>query len=258
MNTSAMKTLTKEGKAKLEEIATRYGLSYATVETMLQAIVQGHGTMAQFNIPELGGQGQWMKGGMTMVGNMFNYSLQSTVSSLCAELSNLIEYPSVFEDISPTSSPFVSGNWWPSEYGIPNASGAQNHFKYAYFGHPVNRLVLEVDGKQTIYDTHEHHINSVSQQQGITNKYAFTSQYGVVDVDQLKVVEYGTAHEDPLATLIEQVEEAAHSKSKVSETIEIKSDDIFETIERLAQLKQKGYITDEEFASKKTELLKRL
>jgi hypothetical protein len=40
--------------------------------TLLQALVNSNGTMAQFSHWELGGGGQWMRGGMTMVGDMFN------------------------------------------------------------------------------------------------------------------------------------------------------------------------------------------
>ena len=46
--------------------------------------------MAQFNIYELGGCGQWMRGGMTMVGDMFNYQLKSKVDGICSDLSNAI------------------------------------------------------------------------------------------------------------------------------------------------------------------------
>ena len=35
--------------------------------SMLQAVMDGNGTMAQFDHPEFGGAGQWMQGGMTMV-----------------------------------------------------------------------------------------------------------------------------------------------------------------------------------------------
>ena len=58
--------------------------------TMLQAVVNGNGSMAQFSHPELGGSGQWMRGGMTMVGDMFNYGLKSKVDGLCSELSQLL------------------------------------------------------------------------------------------------------------------------------------------------------------------------
>lgn len=85
-----MKTLTKEGQSKIEDIAARYELSKDSVLSLLKAVIHGNATMAQFNIPELGGSGQWMKGGMTMVGDMFNRPLKITVDQLCSELANLV------------------------------------------------------------------------------------------------------------------------------------------------------------------------
>src|ERR1700688_3658639 len=114
--------------------------------TMLQSVMNGNGTMAQFYHPELGGGGQWMQGGMTMVGDMFNYGLKSKVDGLCSELSQLL-FQQPFVPPPPTSqsqwqggqqqsggygasgspvSLFVpgasggSGSWWPAELGSPN------------------------------------------------------------------------------------------------------------------------------------------
>ena len=83
-----MSNLTPAGRSVISELAMRYGLSEPAVEQMARAVSNGGGTMAQFNIPELGGGGQWMSGGMTMVGDMFNHGLQNTVANLCGELSN--------------------------------------------------------------------------------------------------------------------------------------------------------------------------
>ena len=71
-------------------IANRYGISVNAVTDLTQTLMRSNGTMAQFNISELGGGGQWMQGGMTMVGDMFNNQLKSTVDGLCVEISNLI------------------------------------------------------------------------------------------------------------------------------------------------------------------------
>ena len=57
----------------------RYSVSTDAVVTLLQSLVDGDGTMAQFNHRELGGGGQWMPGGMTMVGDMFNHGLKAKV-----------------------------------------------------------------------------------------------------------------------------------------------------------------------------------
>src|SRR6516225_10748350 len=85
-----MRELTEAGKQKITDLAQRYGVSADAVMALLQALVNGNGTMAQFNHPELGGSGQWMRGGMTMVGDMFNYGLKSKVDGLCSDLSQLL------------------------------------------------------------------------------------------------------------------------------------------------------------------------
>ena len=73
--------VTAEAQQVISDISARYGLSQDAVVAMLYAVNSGGGTMAQFNIPELGGSGQWMRGGMTMVGDMFNNCLLYTSPS---------------------------------------------------------------------------------------------------------------------------------------------------------------------------------
>ena len=46
--------------------------------------------MAQFNHPELGGMGQWLRTGMVMIGDMFDTSLKRCVSDLSTELATLL------------------------------------------------------------------------------------------------------------------------------------------------------------------------
>ena len=53
-----MNTLTTEGQEKINAIALQYHLSQDAVLAMLQAVLNGGGRMAQFNIYELGGGGQ--------------------------------------------------------------------------------------------------------------------------------------------------------------------------------------------------------
>src|SRR5262249_50111743 len=85
-----MQPLTSAGQQKINDLAQRYGVSTDAVMTLLQAVMNGQGTMAQFYHQELGGGGQWMQGGMTMVGDMFNHGLKAKVDGLCGELSNLL------------------------------------------------------------------------------------------------------------------------------------------------------------------------
>jgi len=66
-----MLKLTPQGQETVEKLARRHGVSTEAVMTLLQALVNGNGASAQFSHPDLGGSGQWMRGGMTMVGDMF-------------------------------------------------------------------------------------------------------------------------------------------------------------------------------------------
>jgi hypothetical protein len=85
-----MQELTPEGQRLIEDIAQRHKVSADAALTLLRALVVGHGGMAQFNHPELGGMGQWTQGGMTMVGDMFNQGLKARVDALCTELASLL------------------------------------------------------------------------------------------------------------------------------------------------------------------------
>jgi hypothetical protein len=89
-------TVTPDAENAIGDIARRYGLSREAVLAMLFAVHAGGGTMAQFSIPELGGSGQWMRGGMTMVGNMFDNALKARVDALCNELAQLLTNTTVF------------------------------------------------------------------------------------------------------------------------------------------------------------------
>lgn len=261
-----MKSLTKEGRKKIEDIAARYELSADSVVALLNAIVQGNASMAQFNIPELGGSGQWMKGGMTMVGDMFNRSLKITVDELCTELATLVsteilfEHPNESRSTAQTENTGATDNHksWPSVFGIPTSSGAQNNFRYAYFA-PVRRLVIETDGKRAIYDTRHHQISGVSQQQGTGQSFLLTSQDGPVDISSLALIsEPGTQTQPTPELQYDVVRSPERNEESGSLHASASEDTIFATIERLAALYEKGHITEEEFKTKKAELLARL
>ena len=140
--------------------------SYATAaaSTLLRALVAGQGGMAQFNHPELGGSGQWMRGGMTMVGDMFNHGLQATVSNLCVELANaMVSGPFFLQP--PSAGSMGGGNWWPSELGSPASVGGQNQVRYAYFPMARRLAVDWGDGSEIVsLYTGDHQIAGFSQQ----------------------------------------------------------------------------------------------
>lgn len=187
----------------LNDTAANYGVSVDAARAMWEALVRGNGSMAQFNHYELGGSGQWMAGGMTMVGDMFNYGLKSKVDGICNALSSAAREASQqlysgnvgsFQSQSQGSgnnfaySSSSNQRWWPEGLGAPNSVGSQNDLQYAYFAGP-RRLVVNRAGSVTVYDTLGHSIGGVSQQQGGYDSLTFTSQYGTVRVSDLPIVD---------------------------------------------------------------------
>ncbi|HPE72994.1 MAG TPA: SHOCT domain-containing protein [Candidatus Competibacter sp.] len=286
-----MRPLSPAGQQAIHDLAQRHGFSPAAVHCMLEAVIHGNGSMAQFNHPEFGGSGQWMSGGMTMVSDLFNHALKSRVDGLCNELSNLIaQQPGLIQSGSFQSqsqnggysqqqggygggqqqqngagpvgsvSLFVppaadaAGDWWGSSLRWPNSTGAQNETRYAYFAQ-ARRLAIEVGGRVTIYDTLDHQIGGFSQQQGYGGSLTFSSQYGLVEVASLPVVSVDGV--PPSEAPAEWAPPPAPSDN--NPVLSGKSEgDLFALIERLADLRAKGILSDEEFAAKKTELLSRL
>jgi hypothetical protein len=252
--------LTPQGFQIINEIAGRYGISVDAVMTMLQAVNNGGGTMAQFNHPDLGGSGQWMQGGMTMVGDMFNYGLKAKVDNLCSELAGLLATQQMFAPPPQVQSQggygavslFVgqsSGQWWPPELGSASSVGSQNNLRYAVFP-STRRLAIEINGHLTVYDTLDHQIGGVGQQQGSGASFTFTSQYGVVPVTSLPIVSDGAPASVPAS--FQPMAAGAPVSTSAEEA------DIFAKIERLAELRLKGILSEAEFADKKAELLGRL
>jgi len=277
-----LQPLTDQGWKTINDLAQRYAVSTDAVMAMLQALVNGNGTMAQFNQWELGGGGQWMQGGMTMVGDMFNHGLKAKVDNLCTELSRLLARQP-FVPPAPVGSSqsqwqggqtsqyggsggnagqvslFVpgsqggSGSWWPGDLGSPNASGGQNDIRYAYFAGP-RRLAVEVNGQVTVYDTLDHQIGGVSQQQGPGSSLTFNSQYGTVNVASLPLVSGAGGNAPPP----QNVPELSPWQAEPQPAATPQEADLFAKIERLADLQQKGILTPEEYSAKKAELLGRL
>lgn len=271
-----VQNLSQVGQRAVSDLSIRYNLSPEAVEHMLVAVNNGGGSMAQFNSPELGGGGQWMSGGMTMVGDMFNHGLKSTVDSLCNELSSLLANNQVFPEL-PTGTP-GSNQWWPDGLGSPFSSGGQNNSSYALF---AGRLAVQVNGEVTVYDTLDHQIGGVSQQQGGDSSLAFTSQYGTVMVSSLPVISGGALLPLPNSDFtaphqadgfgngtnnatVSQGDEtaivgpASVEPASVALASTESSDQVLLLIEKLAQLHSAGVLSDEEFGAKKQELLSRL
>lgn len=249
-----MQQLTPAGQNLVNSVAQRYNLSNDAVIHMLVAVNNGGGSMAQFNCPELGGGGQWMQGGMTMVGDMFNSNLKATVDNLCRELSNALATTEVFPVI-PAGTP-GSAQWWPANLGVPFSSGSQNNSRYAIF---PNRLAVETNGQVTVYDTLDNTIGGVSQQQGGNNSLLFSSQYGTFSVNSLPVIS-GAAPMPPVQehTTYGATPNINTSNGYNSPPNAQASNEIIGLIEGLARLLQAGVLSQDEFNSKKADLLKRI
>ena len=264
-----MAQLSPAGIQAVQDIAQRHGFSFDAVQSMLYSVINGNGSMAQFSHYEFGGSGQWMQGGMTMIGDMFNNYLKGRVDNLCAELSRLI--------LNQPNSLFVAApaqaNWWGPDLKWPNSSGGQNGMRYAWFAQ-ARRLAMEVNGQVIIYDTLDHNIGGVSQQQSGGYSVTFTSQFGYVDLSRLPVISING--QPPLAPAPPppvQSYAPAYDNSNCGNNSNPQGGfapvrpavsspggeaDIFASIEKLALLQSRGILSEQEYVSKKAELLSRL
>ena len=226
-----MPRLTPEGEKVIAALAERYAVSVDAVKLMLDAVAK------------------------------------ATVDNLCNELSNLLaRQPGIVSLATQTQSQsqgsgggiasegvslfvpqssYQSGTWWPSELGSAAATGALNSLRYAYF--PMSRrLAIDYGGRIEIYDTLDHNIQGFGQQQSGDASLTFNSQHGVFRVDSLPRADGG--HQSPKPAV--GASAPAASGSDASSVVSL--------IEQLGHLKELGILTDEEFATKKAELLKRL
>lgn len=302
-----MRQLSPAGQQVINDLARRHGFSPDAVTSMLESVINGNGSMAQFNHPEFGGSGQWMRGGMIMVSDMFNNHLKGRIDGLCFELTGLVaSQPDLIRSgsfqsqgqgggqqfnvgggqqqqqgggyggasqqqnssgpVGPVSlfvppAPGTSGNWWPADLRSPTSTGAQNNVRYAYFA-PARRLAIEVNGHVTVYDTLDHQISGFSQQQSYGGSLSFSSQYGLIEVASLPVMSIdGVPPQQPVppaaapaASAPSQAQEGPAFRAQAI----TREEDVLATIEKLANLRDKGILSDEEFATKKAELLSRL
>ncbi len=228
-----MEQLTPEGLQVVNELAQRYGFSQEAVIQMMFAMLRGRGGMAQFNHPEFAGSGQWMRGGMLMLGDMFNHSLKARVDGLChAIAAQLASQPELFPSGSLQSqsqsgggqqmqmsgfsgastgpTPGVEGGhslftpdprdtWWPRELGTPSAIGAQNDVRYAFFP-AIGRLAVEANGQVSLHDTGGHQIAGMAQQQGPAGVMVFTTPAGPVSLASLASVGGGGSQQSQVST----------------------------------------------------------
>lgn len=279
-----MSDLNDAGRQLVADMSARHGFSEEAVRHMLGAIAQGQGTQAQFSHWEFGGMGQWSMGGMIMIGDMFNNGLKYRVDGLCNDLSGALSRTRVFAE-SPAGAMMSQNSGWPADLGSPSSQGAQNDMRYAYFP-STNRLAISQGGTVTIYDTGNHQIHGFGQAQSGTQSLSFNSQIGQFTVADLAVVrpqgeaqpqqqqyqpepQYQSAPQpapqpeafapNPVPMPMEQpAPQQAMPAAASSLPADMTDDQIFTRIERLADLRDRGILSDTEFSEKKTELLGRL
>jgi hypothetical protein len=276
-----MNQLSPNGQRIANDLAQRHGFSTDAVTHMMFAVLNGNGGMAQFSHGEFGGSGQWMRGGMTMIGDMFNGYLKGRVDSLCSEIANILaNQPGLLQSgsfqsqsqggssyqnqthggVRGQSSLFVpdpEDNWWPSELGSPSATGNQNNVRYAYFWN-IRRLAVKTGGEVWVYDTQDHNIGGFGQQQGPNGSITFSSQYGTVDLLRLPLVSRNGQPVVQPANVPPAYTPPPPSVQNSPLPGGASTHDIVSALEKLGDLRSKGILTDAEFAAKKAELLSRL
>ncbi len=150
-----------------------------------------------------------------------NYIYSQSPNTRNSHPTNALASMQIFPVI-PAGTP-GSNQWWPTDLGAPFSSGSQNNIRYAVFPH---RLAVELNGQVTVYDTLDNNIGGVSQQQGGNDSLTFSSQYGTIAVSTLPIVS-GANTVAPQSNFIQPTNNA-------------------------------GVLNDNEFNSKKAELLSRL
>jgi hypothetical protein len=205
-----------------------------------------------------------------MVGDMFNSGLKARVDALCSALSELLANGDLYEPEPAKNTgggiPSSAATGWPAELGRPSSSGSQNDMRYAVFP-DSRRLAVARGGTVTIYDTGDHRIGGVSQAQSGGQTLTFSSQLGTVRVSDLPVIagtdlkpadrppDAEAAPENPGPRAEAEPRDFLPARAAGAPAV---GGDILATIERLAELRTRGVLTEDEFARKKAELLARL
>jgi len=172
--------------------AQNHGVAVDVVEAALAALRRGRGTMAQFSHPAFGGMAQWSTGGMSMIGDMFNAATKAKFDGVLGDLADALrrgeaamEAPHAANEAEARKD--RESRKWPAEFGDAATAGSQNDMRYAFFP-TARRLVIDDGTRRTVYDTGEHVISGVSQQQSFDRTLTFHSQLGAVNPGDLPVV----------------------------------------------------------------------
>jgi hypothetical protein len=177
-------------EALITRLAMKHSVSADAVRTVLRALRSGGGRMAQFSHADFGGMSQWSPG-MTMVGEMFNSDLKAKLDSICNELASHVAKvgsggSATTDAVSAIARPRRATNGGRPVSALRVLS-AQNALRYAVF--PETKRLAIQDGQQVaLYDTGDHRIFGVAQAQSHDQTLTFTSQTGLVRINELQKV----------------------------------------------------------------------
>ena len=174
--------------------------------------------------------------------------------------SNALATQQIFQP-APEGRGGGGSQWWPEDLGSPSSSGSQNDIRYAFFPQ-ARRLAVQRDGQVSLFDTEDHSIGGVSQQQGGGSSLTFTSQYGTVSTLSLPLISgpgfQSQAANNFAAPPAHPSFASASPQPQSSSASGQGHAEILALLEKLGQLRDAGVLTPEEFSAKKTDLLNRL
>ncbi|WP_244523707.1 hypothetical protein [Bosea sp. BIWAKO-01] len=126
-----------------------------------------------------------------MVGDMFNAATKAKLDGVLNDLADALRSGEVemggAKSSGANNPTRGSESGWPHEFGLPATAGSQNDMRYAFFP-AARRLVIDEGTKRTVYDTGEHIISGVSQQQSLDRSLTFQSQLGTVKIAELAIL----------------------------------------------------------------------
>ena len=144
-------------------------------------------------------------------------------------------------------------SWWPAELGEPASCGAQNGLRYATF--PARgRLAVEQSGHCRVFDVGTQTISGLSLN-SVSGELVLSTPEGERPLAQFPEV---SAAAQSVPEPPPEPEPPAAAAPAAAAPAAVGSDDPYAALERLGELKAKGILTEEEFSSKKAELLARL
>jgi len=182
----------------IQSVASRYLVDERVVRRLYDQLKGSCATACSFDIPELGGAGEWSPGHVTGAPGA-DHSLRMRIDGLCSELAALIQGSETSAPEALTRKPHsapASGrvdmpagdSWWPASFGTPAASGDRFGMRYAFFP-GARRLLIQQGARIDSHDTREYQVKGVAEMSGGTSELSFETDKGAVKLEEWKCVE---------------------------------------------------------------------